>query len=245
MSTHYLGDHFDIHCGGVDNIFPHHENELAQSQCISGAPFVNMWLHSEYLVVDGQKMSKSLGNFYTLQDVLAQGCSPEAVRYTLLTTHYRQRLNFTLPKVGESQKAINRLRELARRLGEAPPAADGKTPSLPDEPVEAAMDDDLNIAGTLGAVFSWAHELFALMDDQQLSPAGAHEALAALRRYDEIFGVIFTSRGADEEVEALVRAREAARSAKDWALADAIRDQLLERGIILEDTPTGTVWKQG
>ena len=245
MSTHYLGDHFDLHCGGVDNIFPHHENELAQSQCISGTPFVNLWLHSEHLVVDGQKMSKSEGNFYTLGDILAKGFSPEAVRYTLLATHYRQRLNFTLPKVGESQKAINRLRELARRLGEVPSDADGKELPLPDEAVEATLDDDLNIAGTLGAVFGWAHELFALMDSRQLSPACAHESLAALRRYDGILGVIFTVGEADEEIEALVKAREAARSAKDWARADAIRDQLLERGIILEDTSTGTVWKQG
>ena len=245
MSTHYLGDHFDLHCGGVDNIFPHHENELAQSQCISGAPFVNLWLHSEHLVVDGQKMSKSLGNFYTLQDILAQGFSPEAVRYTLLATHYRQRLNFTLTKVGESQKAINRLREVARRLEAALPDAEGEALSPPDEAVEAAMDDDLNIAGTLGAIFGWAHELFTLMDHQQLSPSSALEALAALRRYDEILGVIFTAGEADEEVEALVKAREAARSARDWARADAIRDQLLDRGIVLEDTATGTIWKQG
>lgn len=245
MSTHFLGDHFDLHCGGVDNIFPHHENELAQSQCISGTPFVNLWLHSEHLVVDGQKMSKSEGNFYILRDILAKGFSPEAVRYTLLTTHYRQRLNFTLPKVGESQKAINRLRELARRLEEVPPDADGEALSLPDEGVEAALDDDLNIAGALGAVFGWAHELFALMDSQQLSAPSAHESLAALRRYDEILGVIFTAGEAGEEIEALVKAREAARSVKDWARADAIRDQLLEQGIFLEDTPTGTVWKKG
>ena len=245
MSTHYLGDHFDLHCGGVDNIFPHHENELAQSQCISGTPFVNLWLHSAHLVVDGQKMSKSEGNFYTLRDILVKGFSPDAIRFTLLATHYRQRLNFTMPKVGESQKAINRLRELARRLGAVPSNRVGSSLPLPNDAVEATLDDDLNIAGALGAIFAWAHELFALMDSQQLSSSSAHESLAALRRYDEILGVIFTAGEVGEEIEALVKAREAARSVKDWARADAIRDQLLEQGIFLEDTPTGTVLKKG
>jgi len=116
MSTYYLSNHFDIHCGGVDNIFPHHENEIAQSCAASGEAFVNYWLHNEHLLVEGQKMSKSMGNFYTLRDLLEKGCSPEALRYTLISTHYRSKLNFTFEKVKAAQKCINKLRELKRRL---------------------------------------------------------------------------------------------------------------------------------
>lgn len=247
MSTHYLGPHFDIHCGGVDNIFPHHENEIAQSRCMSDAPFVNFWLHSEHLIVDGQKMSKSLGNFYILPDILAQGYSSEAVRYTLLSTHYRQKVNFTLAKLQESQKAINRLRELRRRLGEVPPHQAGITVTAPDEGVVKALDDDLNIAEALGAIFVWARTLFHSLDSRELSREGAQAALATLDRYDDILGVVNFGAGAtlDDEIEALIREREEARRARDWARADAIRDQLQEDGIVLEDTPSGTIWKKG
>ncbi|UCH62452.1 MAG: cysteine--tRNA ligase [Fidelibacterota bacterium] len=247
MSTHFLGKHFDIHCGGVDNIFPHHENEIAQSRCLHNTPFVNLWLHSEHLIVDGQKMSKSLGNFYTLQDILDRQCSPEAVRYTLLATQYRQKLNFTFPRVQESQKAINRLRELVRRLEEVPSSQTGTRPEIPDKAVEAALDDDLNIAGALGAIFSWARELFGLMDGCDLSHEAASKSLEALRRYDEILGVIYfnldSETGAD--IKRLIKERDQARKDGDWARADAIREELLTRGIILEDTSSGTIWKKG
>jgi len=247
MSTHFLGKHFDIHCGGVDNIFPHHENEIAQSRCLYDTPFVNLWLHSEHLIVDGKKMSKSLGNFYILREVLDRQCQLEAVRYTLLATHYRQRLNFTFPRVQESQKAINRLRELVRRLEEVPSSQTGARPAPPDEAVETALDDDLNIAGALGAVFSWAKELFGLMDGHDLSHEAACKSLEALRRYDEILGVIYFNLDseADEDIKALIKERDRARKAGDWTRADALREELLARGIILEDTPTGTVRKKG
>ena len=246
MSTHLLGDHFDIHCGGVDNIFPHHENEIAQSQSLKSTPFVNFWLHSEHLIVDGKKMSKSLGNYYTLRDILARDVSPEAVRYTLLSTHYRQRLNFTFSKLQESQKAINRLRELATRLGAVVPDQSGAAPEPPDAQVEASMDDDLNIAGALGAIFGWARELFTRMDAGELSGEGARTALDALTRYDNLLGVIFTGSqpAADQRIAELVSAREAARKAGDWERADALRTELREEGIVLEDSPTGTRWRK-
>ncbi|MFC1484096.1 cysteine--tRNA ligase [Candidatus Neomarinimicrobiota bacterium] len=247
MSMHYLGEHFDIHCGGVDNIFPHHENEIAQSRCMTGKPFVNIWLHSEHLIVDGQKMSKSLGNYYTLGDVLGEGYSPEAVRYTLLSTHYRQKLNFTFKKVEESQKAINRLRELIRRLEAVPESQKGIGVESPISEIESALDDDLNISGALGAMFSWAKDLFVALDSGKISYNTALVSLETLRRVDEIFGVIFFSRDRDDEaaIEALVKEREAARKARDWKRADSIRDELRARGIVLEDTANGTEWMEG
>ena len=247
MSTHLLGDHFDIHCGGVDNIFPHHENEVAQSRCLNPGPFVDRWLHSEHLIVDGQKMSKSLGNFYTLPDVLDRGVSAEAMRYTLLSTHYRQKLNFTFERAQESQKAVNRLRELHRRLETVPETQKGKDLPLPDKEVKAAMDDDLNIAGALGAIFKWAHRLFTALDEADLSCASAQHSLAALRRYDEFLGVIFFQPDTDLDIaaiESLVQDRELARKARNWQEADTIRTKILEMGISLEDTPTGTIWKR-
>jgi cysteinyl-tRNA synthetase len=247
MSMHYLGEHFDIHCGGVDNIFPHHENEIAQSRCMTGKPFVNVWLHSEHLIVDGQKMSKSLDNYYTLGDILKQGHSPEAVRYTLLATHYRQKLNFTFEKVDESQKAINRLRELIRRLEAVHETQKGIDVESPLPEIESALDDDLNVSGALGAMFSWAKDLFVALDSDQISYDAALASLETLRRLDEIFGVIFFSQERDDKaaIEALVKEREAARSVGDWKRADAIRDELRARGIILEDTDSGTIWMEG
>jgi cysteinyl-tRNA synthetase len=247
MSMHHLGEHFDIHCGGVDNIFPHHENEIAQSRCMTGKPFVNVWLHSEHLIVDGQKMSKSLGNYYTLGDILKGGYSPEAVRYTLLATHYRQKLNFTFEKVDESQKAINRLRELVRRLEAVPEARKGIGVEFPISEIESALDDDLNISGALGAMFSWAKDLFVALDSGQISYDAALASLETLRRVDEIFGVIFFSQERDDKaaIEALVKEREAARTVGDWKRADTIRDKLRARGIVLEDTANGTKWMEG
>ncbi|UCD37728.1 MAG: cysteine--tRNA ligase [Fidelibacterota bacterium] len=247
MSTHFLGEHFDIHCGGVDNIFPHHENEIAQSKCLSDTPFANLWIHGEHLIVDGRKMSKSLGNYYTLRDILDEKLPPEAVRYTLLATNYRQKLNFTFEKVRESQKAINRLRELARRLEAVPSSQEGSDMEPPDRAVEISLDDDLNIAGALGAIFSWAKDLFSYMDNDNLSYASAQTSLKALRRYDTIFGVVYFNLESDleQELKALIMAREQARQAHDWEKADAIREELRSKGIIIEDTPTGTVWKKG
>ena len=247
MSMHFLGEHFDIHCGGVDNIFPHHENEIAQSRCITDKPFVNIWLHSEHLIVDGQKMSKSLGNYYTLGDILGKGYSPEAIRYTLLSTHYRQKLNFTLEKIEESQKAVNRLRELVRRLEAVHETQKGQSIESPVVEIESTLVDDLNISGALGILFSWAKDLFVVLDSGSISYDTARGSLGILRRLDEIFGTIFFRRDREDKaaIEALVKEREVARKNRDWKRADEIRDKLRDRGIVLEDTIDGTKWMEG
>ena len=251
MSTHYLGQHFDIHCGGVDNIFPHHENEIAQSCAYSGQEFVNYWLHNEHLLVDGQKMSKSEGNFYTLRDLIEKKCSPSAIRYTLISTHYRSKLNFTFDKLDESQKCINKLRELKRRfdlIENGMVAEDGVNKTSVENMLSdfsEKLGDDLNISGSLGVLFTWVNEMFSGLDQNKIDYKYAQSALAALKKIDSILGVIYE----DEEIESseiieLIGKRNRARDDKDWDAADAIRKELDSLGVVLEDTPEGTIWKK-
>ena len=166
MSTHYLGAHFDIHCGGVDNIFPHHENEIAQSCCALDSKFVNYWIHNEHLSVEGEKMSKSSGNFYTIRDLLKKGYSPESIRYALLSSHYRQKLNFTFERLDNAQKAINKLQELSRRLKLISDDENKDSAEYTNKTNEFIIDfnkqlsDDLNISGSLGSLFIWVNFLF-------------------------------------------------------------------------------------
>ena len=249
MSTYYLGDHFDIHCGGVDNIFPHHENEIAQSCAASGKAFVNYWLHNEHLLVEGQKMSKSAGNYYTLRDILEKGCSPEAIRYTLISTHYRSKLNFTFDKVSVAQKCINKLRELNRRLQRV--EDDGSEEKMNAETeimlskFSEKLSDDLNISGALGELFTWVNSLFVQLDGESLDYCSARGALSALNLVDTIIGVMEnTDVEVDENIQKLIDLRNKARSEKDWAKADKVRDQLDEMGIILDDTAEGTIWRK-
>ncbi len=249
MAMHYLGAHFDIHCGGVDNIFPHHENEIAQSQAATGEPFVNYWLHNEHLLVDGEKMSKSANNFYTLRDLLDKGFSPEAIRYTLISTHYRQKLNFTFEKIKVSQKAINRLRELKRRL-ESVKSTTGETELLKTDDMlkkfSEFLSDDLNISGALGALFTWVNGIFSALDVNRISAESAKKALNALTKIDEVLGVLDLQGNEDSsEIDALIQQRTQARKDKNWALADEIRNKLQSMNIIIEDTPDGTIWKKG
>ena len=248
MSTHYLSNHFDIHCGGVDNIFPHHENEIAQSCAASGEGFVNYWLHNEHLLVDGQKMSKSMGNFYTLRDLLEKGCSPEALRYTLISTHYRSKLNFTFEKVKAAQKCINKLRELKRRLkkidNEEDEVLNSETETMLSKFSEK-LGDDLNISGALGELFIWVNYLFAELDNDKLDCCSAKGALSALRKIDSVLGVIDCANlEVDDIIHELIKDREKARSDKNWEKADEVRKQLDELGIVLDDTPEGTIWKR-
>jgi cysteinyl-tRNA synthetase len=249
MSTYYLGNHFDIHCGGVDNIFPHHENEIAQSCAASGKAFVNYWLHNEHLIVDNKKMSKSENNFYTLRDLIDKKNSLEAIRYTLISTHYRSKLNFTFDKVRTSQKCINKLRELKRRLALVRKDNSGDAVgSSTDEMLEGfskKLGEDLNISGALGELFTWVNDMFANLDSSEVNYDSALQANLALEKVDKILGVIEVDKASvDDDIQNLIDQRNQARTEKDWDAADVIRKQLDELGIVLEDTNEGTIWRK-
>ncbi len=249
MSIEYLGKTIDMHMGGVDLIFPHHENEIAQSEAATGQEFVRYWIHAEHLIVEGEKMSKSKGNFYTLRDLLDRGYDPVAVRHLLMTAHYRKQLNFTLEGLEQSQQALARLWDFADRLAEVPADAQGADLSaqvaVARAKFDAELDDDLNVPGAMAAVFELAREVNPLLAQAQVGAEGAEQVLDFLADADTVLGIIEHERGSvDEEVEALMAEREQARADKDWARADEIRDRLLARGIVIEDTPTGPRWRR-
>lgn len=248
MSMKYLGNHFDIHTGGVDNIFPHHENEIAQSEGATDEKFVNYWLHSEHLIVEGRKMAKSLGNYYTLHDLLDKGYSGMAVRYLLIATHYRQQLNFTFQGLESAANALERYNDFISNLAEYPGA---DTTGGADEIIsnaktafEEALDDDLNISAALGVVFDFIRDINRLKADNKLSAEERDHALETIRKFDTVLNFTSQQQGIDAEIEALIQQRNEARMNKDYTLADKIRDQLLQQGIILEDTPQGVKWKR-
>ncbi len=244
MSMKLLGPSFDLHLGGEDLMFPHHEDEIAQSEGAgmqaSGRPFVKYWLHGAHLLVEGKKMSKSLGNFYTLRDLLAKGFSGREIRYLLLTAHYRETFNFTLEGLQGARTALARIDECLTKLREVA----GHTPAPGDSPLPGqfaqALDDDLNISGAWGAVFEWVRDTNRKLAENALDPTAAANALSGWEKVDSVLGV-----GAAPEVEvpaevtALVEARQAARKARDFQRADAIRDELKAKGWIIEDTPKG------
>ncbi len=249
MSMNILGGHFDIHTGGVDNIFPHHENEIAQSEGTTGHKFVNYWMHSEHLIVEGKKMSKSLGNYYTLRDILNKGYSGKAVRYVLISTHYRQQLNFTFEGLDAARNALERFNDFIANLKQyAGGKSDGSANGIIDRTVQAfdeALDDDLNISGALGAVFDFIRDINRLKAEDKLSVSERDRALELIRKFDTVLN--FSSdreESLDSKVEALIQKRNDARKNKDFTTSDKIRDQLMEMGIILEDTPQGVRWKR-
>ncbi|MCH7690242.1 MAG: cysteine--tRNA ligase [candidate division Zixibacteria bacterium] len=249
MSMEILGEHFDIHTGGVDNMFPHHENEIAQSEGATGRKFVNYWLHSEYLIVEGKKMSKSLGNYYTLRDVLDKGYSGKAVRYALMATHYRQQLNFTFEGLDAAGNALVRYNDFITNLKNfAGGESDGNASEIIEKSktdFENALDDDLNISAALAAVFDFIRDINRLKAENKLSAEERDSALETIARFDTVLNFRTESGGSlDEQVEALIEERNQARADKDFATSDKIRDQLLEMGIILEDTPQGVRWKK-
>ena len=251
MSMKYLGETFDIHCGGVDNIFPHHENEIAQSEAATGKQFVRYWLHNEYLLVEGRKMSKRFGNYYTLRDLLAKGYDPKAIRYLLMSTHYRQQLNFTFEGLEAAKNAVDRLTNFVYRLLDADGEGCGEKIGSLMESVqkrfEEAMCDDLNIAVALAAIFNFVREVNKLMDDNKLSRGEAEQVYELMMRFDKVLGVIGEVKKEEEklpkEAEELIRKREEARKVKDWETADKIRERLKAMGVIVEDTPQGVKWR--
>lgn len=246
MAMKYLGDMIDIHTGGEDNIFPHHENEIAQSESLTGVQYVRYWLHARHLLVNGEKMSKSKGNFHTVRDLFAKGYDGASIRYALMSAHYRQNLNFTMESLEDSRRAVRRLRDfmadLAMRRGEG---TRGEAQALCEKALrgfEEAMDDDLNIAGALGAVFNFVRDVNRL--GEALSADEAGRAKTVMEKFDEVLAVIHEVREeVSQEFIEKVKQRAQARKARDFAAADAIRDWFAERGYELEDTPQGTRWK--
>jgi cysteinyl-tRNA synthetase len=249
MSMKYLGETFDIHCGGIDNMFPHHENEIAQSEAATGKTFVDYWMHNEHLQVEGKKMSKRFGNFYTLRDLLAKGYDPITIRYLLISTHYRQQFNFTLEGLESSKAAVERLRNFVRRLHEV----EGKTSTEKVATLTAkfeacfggSMDDDLNIGIALSSLFDFVREVNSLLDANLVSKQQAADIGGVMMHIDSVLGVIGkveVEEALPTDIDALVQKREDARKAKNWKEADAIRSQLKAMGIVLEDTAQGIRW---
>jgi cysteinyl-tRNA synthetase len=279
MAMKYLGETFDMHLGGEDLIFPHHENEIAQSESLTGKPFAHYWVHVRFLLVEGQKMSKSLGNFYTLRDLLLKGYKASAIRYLLASVPYHKQLNFTFDGLKQAENAVERLRNLKDRLGRGslPPGSKPELQKLAMETgqkMRAGMEDDLNTAQALAAIFDMTREANIAADAGNLYQDDAAQLLHVLDDFDAIFAVLndddaektaaaiewARSEGRlkedspvlkglvnglpDTQIEALVEQRNAAKKARDFAKADAIRKQLADSGVLLEDTKEGVRWKR-
>ena len=267
MAMKYLGETLDIHTGGVDLAFPHHENEIAQSEAITGKPFARFWLHAEHLSIDAQKMSKSLGNFHTLRDLLNLGYKPEAIRYLLASVPYRKKLNFTFDGLKAAATSIDRLRNYKLRL-ETDKFADGTAQALVERAKAAvtafdeALDDDLNTAEALAAAFEYVRDTNTAMDNGEFLAGNATGALEFLGRFDSIFDVLKHSQRSvhvsdpmsfsdsvatslsDGQIDALIAERTTAKKSRDFVRADTIRKDLAAQGVILEDTKDGVRWKR-
>jgi cysteinyl-tRNA synthetase len=251
MSMKYLGETFDLHVGGEDLIFPHHENEIAQSSGATGHPFVRHWMHVKHLLIDDETMSKSKGNFFTIPDILERGHPPDSIRYLLAGSHYRKPLNFGFEGLQQAAAALERVRGLVLRLDEVEadgpegPAAEACTRARKD--FSEALADDLNTPEALAAVHGLVGRANALLAEGQLTGAGAGAVRSALESMDSVFGVLMP-RGEEDrlspEEQALFDERQEARRQRDFARADAARARLDERGVVLEDTPRGTRWRR-
>jgi cysteinyl-tRNA synthetase len=265
MAMKYLGETIDIHTGGIDLAFPHHENEIAQSEAATGKPFVRYWMHAEHLLVEGEKMSKSLGNFYTLRDLFAKGYKPSALRFALASVPYRRQLNFTFDGLQQATSSVERLRNFAARLKNEKFSA-GKQSKMAErigkavDDFDAGLSDDLNTARALAAMFDFVREANIAMDKGEFRQGEVKAAQEFLAMFDKVFAVLEDNDAEklkesgfggdagstdDAEIEKLVAEREAARKRRDFATADRIRKELAGRGILLEDTKDGSVrWKR-
>jgi len=265
MAMKYLGETLDIHTGGVDLVFPHHENEIAQSEAATGQQFVRFWLHAEHLIVEGEKMSKSLGNFFTLRDLFNKGHKPSTIRFLLASVPYRRQLNFTMDGLTQAASSVERLRNFVARL-KAEKFVPGQTEAIAtlaraaEEEFEKGLEDDLNTAVALAAIFDLVRDVNTAIDRGQFRQGDAPVVLAAVQKFDRIFALLTDDDAeklramgfetgqaelSDAEVEALAAERQTARQRRDYQSADRIRHQLAERGIILEDTRDGGVhWKR-
>ena len=246
MSMKYLGETFDLHTGGIDNLFPHHANETAQAEGATGKPFVNTWLHCAHLRLNGEKMSKSLGNFYTLRDLLAKGWTGREIRYVLINGHYRQVLNFTFDALAQARTSLTRVDEFTSRLSDIAGAAKAEdTPAWAAaalETFEKAIADDLNVPEALAALFGLVRDGNSAIDAKSLSAAQAAAVIEVLRKIDTVLGVIFFGKKSEElpaEIQAMLDERAAARKNKVWAESDRLRDALKDAGWEVKDTPQG------
>ncbi len=240
MSNKYLGDNFDIHCGGVDNIFPHHENEIAQSECANNKPFVNYWLHSEHLLVEGGKISKSAGNYYKIPELIDKGFTSEALRYLLLNGHYRTNINFSVDKKHEALKVVQRINDFYERLLDLSANCD-KTGALPESynSFEKALDDDLNTPEALAIFFEWLRNTNSQIDEDSLKDKAVVSAVNFVEKFNSVFDLLIEKSAIPTKIKDLVKEREEARKEKNWAKADLIRDQILGMGWVLEDLADG------
>lgn len=253
MARRYLGETIDIHCGGEDLVFPHHENEIAQSECANGAPFARYWMHNGFINVDRRKMSKSLGNFFTVREV-AEKFGYEPIRYLMVASHYRTPINYSVEIMEQCKAALDRLYNCRERLGQVAAAGEGEANEEFLAALDGyrtrfctAMDDDLNTADGIGVIFELVRELNTAMDGESPSPAAAKAGLSLLEELTGVLGLLYGRKeeaSLDGEVEALIAARNEARAAKNWAEADRIRDQLKGMGIALKDTPQGVTWNR-
>jgi cysteinyl-tRNA synthetase len=277
MAREFLGDSFDIHLGGEDLVFPHHENEIAQSEALTGKPFAHFWVHCRFLLVEGEKMSKSLGNFYTLRDLLIMGHKASSIRYLLSSVPYTRQLNFTFDGLKQAAQSVERLRNFQQRLRAGKFAA-GSSPRFAElaqqtqAKFRAGLEDDMNTAVALAAIFDMVREVNTAADAGELRQGDVPALLATLQRFDEVFAVLTDDDAAktraavewakkegklpeghssavadqltDAQVEELVTQRNAAKKARDFAKSDAIRQQLADAGILLEDTKEGVRWKR-
>jgi len=244
MATELLGETVDIHMGGVDNVFPHHENEIAQSEGCSGKTFARLWVHAEHLIVNGKKMSKSLGNFFTLRDLLEKGFTGKEVRYLLLSTHYRTQLNFTLDGLTAARQSLQRLEDFVHRLRQVKEGA-SSTSRIEEtrRRFKEALADDLNISVALAALFDFVRLVNGDIDRHALTPEGATEVLSFLKEVDQVLGVIPLEEKEEEvpaDIQEAFEKRQVARAEKNWAEADKQRDYIQSEGYTIEDSPSGS-----